>query len=43
MTDFRSLNVELYQKLVSLENNHLHHIYTDDDIELLELELHLHP
>jgi hypothetical protein len=39
MTVFRALNVELRQKLVSLDNKHLDHIYTDDDIELLELEL----
>ena len=41
MIDFRALNVELYQKLVSLDNKHLKNIYTDDDIELLELELKL--
>ena len=40
MTNFKALDVELQRKLVSLDNKHFH-IYTDDDIELLEFELKL--
>ena len=39
MTDFRALNVELYRKLVSIDKGVNYNIYTDDDIELLELEI----
>ena len=39
MNDFRALNVELYRKLVSLNNPYSASIYTDDDIEQLEFYL----
>lgn len=39
MTDFRALNVELYRKLVSIDEGVNYNIYTDDDIELLELKI----
>ncbi len=38
---FKLLSIDLKRKLTSLDNTHLHNIYTDDDIELLQLKYNL--
>lgn len=38
LNDFKALPYDLRQQICSLDNTHLHHIYSDDDMECLWLE-----